>query len=288
MELHILDVGQRACSILKHDDDRVSLIDYGDNRQSPEFSTMPYLSNVIGLRGRLLRLILTSCYNKDVVKGFVELWRLTRFYNLWHNNLLPCESSEESQDISFLYDLILNRVETDCNVVAVDAGYRTRISPLEVLSPSQSLKNNSAGRQEEAALVIFGVTSRGNKILIAGDIGYDAWREMMFDSSTVSKISNIDVLILHGCSGGLRMPDFVSGALKPRVVVACSSIVNSLKPTAGIVLPDVTGVIVEENDEGLQVYVWNKQFALQHSNHLTKHYKYDAWLYCSLSLSRID
>lgn len=278
MQLHVLDVGRSLSTIVKHDDNRLSVIDFGTNPSDPLLSTVAYLLNVLRSKERLLRFVLTNLAPVNIA-GLFEFWKATSFYNFWHNDILPQATTSDDFDLRFLYDLILKRKDFGCNIVAVGAGYRTKLCSFEVLSPSQSLKVNSVGRQKDASLVIMGGTSNGDRILIVGDIGIDAWRELFSDKTTLDKLLSSDVVIFHGSVKDCQFLSEIISAISPKMII-CNGVLAA--PNSGVELLNMSElgkIILEDDSIALRVYVWDQNVALRKFGRLEKHRLYDAWLY---------
>lgn len=283
MEIHVLDIGNRASTIIRHDDNRITMIDGGINPSRKEIDSVGYLRNVLGIRDRLLRFVATNL-STEFIKGLYSIWRETRFYNFWHNDVLPRVPPHNDEDAQFLYDLILKRIDFACHTVPVVASYKTNLSALEVLSPSQSLKANAASRSSDVSLVLLSQTSYKRKILIVGDIGPEVWRELCSDRSTVVKMMNSSVLIFQGSLGAAMVPQFALEIIQPQVVVCDKTIFDPASNSRTLLsLEELGRVVIEDDCKNLNVYVFEPDVAMGKLGFLIKHPIYEAWLYASVN-----
>lgn len=274
MEIHVLDVGAGSCSIVRHDDGAVSVVDVcnGLGLMRP----IDYLQGV-GIES-VMRFILTKPVPQRM-DGLKDLLDRFGVRNFWHANVLPdtpvLPENRSINDFTCYMDILLGRNPL-CKEIVVTAGYKSKLCNIEVLSPTPGITWQQGIDPADKVLVLLLTTSSGQRILLAEDVGLNAWRYMVADESVRRCLADLDVLVVSGT-------DFFRDAevrriVNPQLVVSR----NRLPEGFGDCLrTDGAGAVILANRvDSLAAYVTNFSYAQEVSgqSNPVQHERYRAWL----------
>lgn len=296
--IHFLNVDEGDCSIIQHEDDKVTMIDVccahqhaivekaftgnvlqpirGNFRQkdNPE-NPLSYLQ-MLGVKS-IFRYIQTHP-DMDHMDGLNSISRNFKIYNFWDTANTkelefskPCKYNEEDwncyQKLRKSKDnpkaLVLYSGQKNRYYASDDKGLKTD-DYLEILSPTKDLIRaaNQAKEWNDSSYVIL-YNIQGRKILFCGDAGDSTFEHLLKNYRT--KISNIDVLIAphHGRRAQINDYSFLT-VMKPKLTLfgnAGNGYLAYEKYRPHLINNDCGNILLEINNGRIYVYVSNKIYA---------------------------
>lgn len=295
IRIHFLNVENGDCSIIEHDDGRISVIDVCCARknwveQSREDSHIEEFSGVKGNFNQkahpenpveyLKNLKVSSIFryiqthpDMDHMDGIKDLFDSFEVLNFWDiKNSKKIDSFDNGkyrkEDWDF-YKKIRNSEKNpktlyyhsgDVNQYYADDG-------ISILAPSRELcdEASKSGDYNDASYVLL-LEVNNKKVIFAGDSGNKTWGFILKKYS--SEVSDVDLLIAphHGRKSGGN--DNYLGVLKPKLTLFGNAASKDLdyaswnsKNLCHITNNQAGNVVVEISSGGMKVYVSNESFA---------------------------
>lgn len=281
MEIHVLDVGAGACTIVRHENGGVSVIDIA--RGSIEVNPFDWL-RMMGVEC-VARLISTRPH-PDRMDGLKRLLHEYAVRNFWHSNTLPSSPSLDNldhiDDFVCYMDILLGK-NTTCREIIATAGYASSLCNIEVLSPTPGMVRQETLGFDDKVLVLLLTTQTEKNILFAEGVSLTAWRYMLADDETRKKLARVDVLITSG--EAFLVEAQLRHVLRPEVIITRDRGLYFNHALIGVdsfclFLPQSGSVILDDADGALGVYVTkhNRLHDSQIGVVYARHPVYDAWL----------
>lgn len=224
-KVHFLNVLNGDCTIIEHETGRVSVIDICNgnannvklalesnfNRQNNPTNPINYLSSICNGKP-IFRFILTHP-DMDHMDGIQKLFATFEIWNFWDTNHQKKLSGADwaqyrTEDWKFYESIRQSESNPKTIHLYVNcSGEHYTNDGFEIISPSKELVNElqklkNPDWNEISYVILHKVFNR--KILYCGDSGNKAWQNIMDDSSLLSKIKDIDILLAphHGRKTG--------------------------------------------------------------------------------------
>lgn len=244
-KIHFLNVLNGDCTIIEHETGRISVIDICNgnaqnanklnmeanfNNQYNPTNPIGYLRNVCG-SDDIFRFILTHP-DMDHMDGIKKLFDNFTAYNFWdtrhEKDLGDADFQRYSEDDWEFYKKIRKQQEKP-KALQVYQGcqqdfHRLGCDNFEIISPNEELANELKEQEnpnwnEISYVILHRIFDR--KVLYCVDSENKAWQNIMDNSSLLSKIKDIDILLAphHGRkTGGDNLNQYLN-KLNPKLAI---------------------------------------------------------------------
>lgn len=200
IKIHFLNVGEGDCTIIEHEDEKISVIDICNGNLTDEDKTDPiaYLRKIQNLqygdKGEIFRFILTHP-DMDHMDGIERLYKNFEIINFWdsdHAKTMESISDEGgySQEDWDFYDKVHKKTKKNITRMELYKGcngeYYTNHG-IKIISPNkelvQELKDKENPNWNDISYVLLFET-HGKKILFCGDSGNTSWKHIIGNKKT--------------------------------------------------------------------------------------------------------